>query len=87
MQMEPKGTVREVIHTGLRKLRLAKNWTQEELEKASSVPRVTISRYENGERKMMAESANKLSKALGCTIDELLDPINEDANYVKTERT
>lgn len=56
----------------LKDLRVAKGYTQDELSKLSGVNRANIGSYEIGDSGMTLETAYKLAKALGCTIDELL---------------
>lgn len=56
----------------LRTLRKNKNLTQKELSYRSGVHRVSIARYEKGKISPNTDTAAKLARALGCTIDELL---------------
>ncbi len=58
----------------LRRYRKERGWTQEQLAERSGIPRPNISKYETGERDPRAETASKLARALGVTVDELLDP-------------
>ena len=55
----------------IKELRKAKGWTQEELARRSGVSRVSINRYENGERIPDLITARMIATALGCTIDEM----------------
>ena len=56
----------------LRELRKAKGLTMDELAKASGVSRVSINRYELGERVPDIIIASKLSRTLGCQIEDLV---------------
>lgn len=56
----------------LRELRKAKGMTMDELSKASGVSRVSINRYELGDRVPDIIIASKLARALGCQIEELI---------------
>lgn len=53
--------------------RKAKGWTQEELAHEANVTRVSIARYEAGERIPNVLIADRIAKALGCTVDDLID--------------
>ncbi len=48
----------------LRSARQKKNLSQKELSKKCQIPITTISKYENGERKISESQAKKLAKAL-----------------------
>lgn len=56
----------------IREQRLARGMTLEALAKASGVSRVSINRYELGQRVPNVEIAQKIANALDCTVDELL---------------
>jgi len=57
----------------LKDMRIRKKMTLEQLSKASGVSRVSINRYELGERSPNVYIAKKLADALGCTIEDLID--------------
>lgn len=58
----------------LLELREAKHITQKKLAELSNVPQQTISAIESGKRKNPGIVAlQKLAKALGCTLDEMMD--------------
>lgn len=56
----------------LKKIREARNITQMELSEKISVPQSTIASWETGRAFPRAEKLPDIAKALGCTIDELL---------------
>lgn len=56
----------------LRYLRLENNLSQKELSDKVGVKQNTISQIESGARNPSLSVAQKLSKVLGCTVDELL---------------
>lgn len=56
----------------IKSFRKKKKLTQEALAREAQVSRVSIARYESGERTPSLKVAVKLSKTLGCTIDELV---------------
>ena len=64
----------------LRKIRLQKKMSQQELAAASGVPQGVISDIESGvTRNPRVDTAIKIANALGCSIDELFRaPTNND---------
>ena len=63
------------LATILLKYRKAHHLTQEELAKALGVSKAAIGMYETGARKPDIIKLKKLAVILGCTADELLEPI------------
>lgn len=61
--------------TALYKYRKAKGITQRELAEKLGVAQPTITQYETGARKPDIVTLKKLAKILGCTTDQLLEPI------------
>lgn len=60
---------------GIHKYRLANGMSQVELAKRLDVSQNTVSQWETGNRKPDIVTLKKLAKILGCTADELLEPI------------
>lgn len=58
----------------IRTLREAKEMTQADLASAIGVTQTTIARYESGERTPGIFVAQKIARALNCTLDDLLRP-------------
>lgn len=56
----------------LRKFRELKGWTQTELAKEAGLTQSWISHFEAGRRKPTLDTLQKLTSALGCTLEELL---------------
>lgn len=57
----------------LEKLRTAKGMSRQALADAAQVARVSIGRYEKGDRVPDLNIANRLAKAIGCSIEDLID--------------
>lgn len=57
----------------IKKIRLQAGMSQESLALASGVSRISIIRYESGERFPDLETAARIAKALGCKLDDLID--------------
>ena len=54
------------------KIRKEKNMTQNDIANAIGMSRSGYAMYEIGARQMSAKTAKEISKALDCTVDELL---------------
>lgn len=68
----------------LKKERLKKNLTQEELANISDFHRTYIGYLENGKRNITLLSLVRLSKALGCNIEDLVNGLDSmDSNNLK----
>ena len=65
----------------IKRFREKKGWTQEQLEEASGIHRILISRYETKGVGMSLSTAMKLADALGCTIDELTGRNERDGKH------
>ncbi len=57
----------------IKERREALHMTQEDLAQAAKVTRVSIARYEAGERIPSVDIAARIAAALGCTVDDLID--------------
>lgn len=55
----------------IRLYRLKLGWTLDELSRRSGISRVSLTRYELGERVPNVTIVLKICKALGCTVEEL----------------
>lgn len=65
--------VREIVlFENIKRIRKARNLTQDEVAEACEVDRATISKWETGEFSPRVDKLVKLANILGCTVDELL---------------
>lgn len=60
------------IGENIKRYRKTKNMSQQKLSELSNVPRVSISRYENGDRIPNIEIVNKLANALEVSVENLI---------------
>ena len=58
------------------KYRKARNMTQKQLAQALNVTKSAITMYETGDRSPDLVKLKKMAAILGCTTDELLEPID-----------
>ena len=75
---------RIIFAKNLRKLRLAKNLSQEDLADLANLHRTYVGSVERGERNISIDNMEQLAKALDCTISELLTEETKDLNDKET---
>jgi transcriptional regulator with XRE-family HTH domain len=75
--------IRKVVANNIKTLRMSLNLNQEELAKMAGLERTNISRLEKGAANPTIETLEKLAKALGSTVNQLLDPkLEEDPGAI-----
>ncbi|MFL2078742.1 helix-turn-helix domain-containing protein [Marinilactibacillus psychrotolerans] len=62
-----------VLSKNLKRERLLREWTMRDLEKASGVSSAQISNFENGKRQPRSDTLGKLARALGMSLNELME--------------
>lgn len=75
-----------VTRRRLRALRLERGWSLDELAKRALIGPSTISRIETGHRRIALDQLVALARALGTSVDELLDDGSEDEVVIKPSR-
>jgi transcriptional regulator with XRE-family HTH domain len=70
----------------LRSLRVARGWSLDELARRAHIGASTISRIETGHRRIALDQLVTLARALGTTVDELLDQRPEDTVVIEPTR-
>ena len=71
--MAEHSSVRFIFASNLRKIRLSKNLSQEQLAELSGLHRTYVGSVERGERNISIDNVEALAKALGVSAAELLD--------------
>lgn len=66
------GTVESTARRRLRSLRVSRGWSLDELARRSYISPSTISRIENGQRRLALDQLVSLAQALETTVDDLL---------------
>ena len=72
-----KGDERMSVGSNIKKLRLEKEMTQEELATATNVSRVMIAQIERDSRCPTVILGKTIAEALGCSIEKLLEAEGE----------
>ena len=76
-------SARQLFSQNVRKARLAKGLSQEDLAELASLHRNYIGGVERGERNISIDNMEKLAKALGSTIAKLVPGSRSGAKYLK----
>lgn len=64
----------------IRKYRKLRGMTQKDLAKAMDVDQAAVSRWETGETKPLRKTHQRLAGILGCTVEELMAPDENEGN-------
>jgi transcriptional regulator with XRE-family HTH domain len=67
-----------LVRQRIRGLRVAQGWSLDELAARSYLSPSTLSRIETGHRRIALDQLTQLARALGTTLDQLVEPDNDD---------
>ena len=84
---EPETRLEDVARRRLRTLRLARDWTLDELARRSNIGASTISRIETGHRRLAVDDLADLARALETTVDEILADDRDDDVVIRPIRS
>ncbi|MER5197571.1 helix-turn-helix domain-containing protein [Streptomyces sp. NPDC002755] len=77
MTQEP-GELESLVRKRIRALRLAQGWSLEELAARARVSQSTLSRIENGRRRLALDQLVTLARALETSLDQLVETAADD---------
>jgi len=72
------GELDSLVRKRIRALRVAQGWSLEELAQRARLSQSTLSRIENGQRRLALDSLATLARALDTTIDQLVETASDD---------
>lgn len=72
------GELDSLVRKRIRALRVAQGWSLEELAGRARVSQSTLSRIENGQRRLALDQLVTLAKALDTTLDQLVETATDD---------
>ena len=78
MGAEIQDLLMEVIRTGIREMRVAKELTQDQLAAAVGVTQGAVVQWENGTTAPRFRTLPRLAEVLGVPVDKLVEAINEN---------
>ncbi|MFF1672848.1 helix-turn-helix domain-containing protein, partial [Nocardiopsis flavescens] len=67
-----------LVRKRIRALRVAQGWSLEELATRARLSQSTLSRIENGQRRLALDSLVTLARALDTTLDQLVETASDD---------
>ncbi|RMB61752.1 helix-turn-helix domain-containing protein [Tessaracoccus antarcticus] len=75
----------KIVRQRIRGLRLARGWTLDNLAARSSISASTLSRIETGHRRIALEQLVAITKALGTSLDQLVEPEGNEDVVIRPE--
>ncbi|MFJ2027671.1 helix-turn-helix domain-containing protein [Streptomyces sp. NPDC087897] len=72
------GELDSLVRTRIRALRVAQGWSLEELAARARISQSTLSRIENGRRRLALDQLVTLARALDTTLDQLVETAADD---------
>ncbi|MCQ4207473.1 helix-turn-helix domain-containing protein [Streptomyces longispororuber] len=72
------GELDSLVRKRIRALRVAQGWSLEELAGRAKVSQSTLSRIENGQRRLALDQLVTLARALDTTLDQLVETATDD---------
>lgn len=72
------GELDSLVRKRIRALRVAQGWSLEELASRARLSQSTLSRIENGQRRLALDSLVTLARALDTTLDQLVETASDD---------
>ncbi|MFJ6079850.1 helix-turn-helix domain-containing protein [Streptomyces sp. NPDC092369] len=72
------GELDSLVRKRIRALRVAQGWSLEELATRAHVSQSTLSRIENGQRRLALDQLVTLARALDTTLDQLVETATDD---------
>ncbi|MEW1644630.1 XRE family transcriptional regulator [Streptomyces sp. NPDC091219] len=75
---QDNGELDSLVRKRIRALRVAQGWSLEELATRANVSQSTLSRIENGQRRLALDQLVVLARALDTTLDQLVETAADD---------
>lgn len=78
LMTQEDGEMDSLVRKRIRALRVAQGWSLEELATRASVSQSTLSRIENGRRRLALDQLVTLARALDTSLDQLVETATDD---------
>lgn len=78
LMTQDSGELDSLVRKRIRALRVAQGWSLEELASRAQVSQSTLSRIENGQRRLALDQLVTLARALDTSLDQLVETATED---------
>jgi transcriptional regulator with XRE-family HTH domain len=83
--MKQEDALDTVIRQRIRGLRLARSWSLDTLATKCFLSPSTLSRIETGHRRIALDQLVPIARALGTTLDQLVEPVGDDDVVIRPE--
>src|SRR5215469_15158719 len=84
--MEQKPGVDTLVRQRIRGLRLARGWSLDDLARRCHVSPSNLSRIETGHRRIALDQLTGIARALGSTLDQLVESADDDDVVIRPHR-
>ncbi|NED59949.1 helix-turn-helix transcriptional regulator, partial [Streptomyces sp. SID10244] len=74
-----------VVRQRIRGLRIAKGWTLDSMAARCFLSPSTLSRIETGHRRVALDQLVPIARALGTSLDQLVEPVGDDDVVIRPE--
>ena len=75
-----------IIRARIRGLRLARGWSLDALSVRCHLSPSTLSRIETGHRRISIDQLTPIARALGTSLDQLVEPVEDDDVVIRPQR-
>jgi len=86
LRMTQDGELDNLVRKRIRGLRVARGWSLDELAARCWLSPSTLSRIETGHRRMALDQLAPIARALGTTLDQLVEPVADEDVVIRPHR-
>ncbi len=84
--MTQDGDVDRLVRMRIRGLRVARDWSLDDLAARCYLSPSTLSRIETGHRRISLDQLSSIARALGTTLDQLVESVADDDVVIRPQR-
>jgi transcriptional regulator with XRE-family HTH domain len=84
--MTQDGELDELVRKRIRGLRVARGWSLDDLAARCYLSPSTLSRIETGHRRIALDQLTPIARALGTTLDQLVESVDDDDVVIRPQR-
>jgi DNA-binding Xre family transcriptional regulator len=84
--MTQDGEVDRLVRMRIRGLRVARDWSLDDLAARCYLSPSTLSRIETGHRRISLDQLSSIARALGTTLDQLVESVDDDDVVIRPQR-
>jgi len=85
LRMTQDGALDELVRKRIRGLRVARGWSLDDLAARCFMSPSTLSRIETGHRRISLDQLTALARALGSTLDQLVESVADDDVVIRPQ--